>query len=227
MMSRAFMLAALAATLSGCSKSDDCARFYDKLVAAARKDQPDDAKILVDQRADNVAKCRKNIDKFEKDPGTKCVLATADGDADAVKHCIIEGRREGERRSPYSAKLDAVVAAAEAYYAAHGAFPIGKAKLLPAAGGAASDTGCCGGPKNVCQGTTAWASDPVWSALGFKLDGDQGYQYSYESVDGKTYRATAAGDTDCDGAIATFTADGSIANGKPVATITKPPSGTF
>src|SRR6266478_1926075 len=65
---------------------------------------------------------------------------------------------------------------------------------------------------------TDWTSDPVWTALEFQIDEPNLFHYSYES-DGKTFKATAVGDLDCDGKPSTYTLDGKSENGNPSVTL--------
>ena len=52
-------------------------------------------------------------------------------------------------------------------------FPIGKAAVLPPPDHPDFDAGCCNGTrKNMCAETSAWTTDPAWSALGFRVTGD-------------------------------------------------------
>jgi hypothetical protein len=107
-------------------------------------------------------------------------------------------------------------------FAENAAFTTGKAKTLPA-----GDT-CCKGEKGKCAVTTEWATDPVWKALEFSIDEPTLYRYTYESTDGKSFTATAVGDTDCDGQNATFTLTGKLDQaGNPTVDLQKPPAGQY
>jgi len=52
----------------------------------------------------------------------------------------------------------------------------------------------------------------VWKQLGFSVDDPHYYSYRYQS-DGKTFKATAYADLDCDGQASTFTLEGSVGAG--------------
>jgi hypothetical protein len=97
-------------------------------------------------------------------------------------------------------------------------FPKGKVGPTPAGT-------CCGQPNAKCPTSPADWNDPVWQELEFSIDEPTIYQFSYES-DGRSFTATATGDADCDGELATYTLTGTIdASGNPAVTLTKPPPG--
>ena len=108
-------------------------------------------------------------------------------------------------------------------------------RLLPANNGYSDNAGgCCYGKSdgqkvdNKCPVSKEWASDPVWSALGFSIDGASAYRYQYDGKDGNSFTVTAVGDLDRDGQPATFTLTGKLdAAGNPSVDLTKPPAGTF
>ena len=96
-------------------------------------------------------------------------------------------------------------------------FPKGKVGPTPSAA-------CC--PTTCAPSPAAW-SDPVWKELDFTIDEPTHFQYSYDS-DGKTFTATAVGDTDCDGQNATFTLTGKLdAAGNPTVDLQKPAAGQY
>ncbi|HEY1812493.1 MAG TPA: hypothetical protein VGG74_09120 [Kofleriaceae bacterium] len=96
-------------------------------------------------------------------------------------------------------------------------FPAGDAALVPAGS-------CCSQPDHACAvDPAAFASDPIWSKLGFTIGGPTRYQYRYHS-DGKTADVEAIGDLDCDGSAATWSLHASGANG-PSFDIRPPPPG--
>ena len=96
-------------------------------------------------------------------------------------------------------QLGKVSRAALRVYESTSAFPIGTAATLPPAG-------CCGNPNNKCLpvAKATWAADPVWAALGFSIEEQTLFQYSYTG-DAAQVTATAVGDLDCDGARETST----------------------
>jgi hypothetical protein len=128
---------------------------------------------------------------------------------------------------------------AKAAFGATGAFPIGKAALLPVNATQNGGNNCCGGHggtagapghdvTNHCTADpVAFARDPVWHALDVSIDEPSVYQYDYQS-DGKTFTARAIGDADCDGTSATFELHGSVdASGKPHVELVKPAPGVY
>ncbi len=217
---------AISLLLVGCHKPDECERLFDKMLSAAKTHGAGVAAEALSEKDQGIAGCRKDIEHVRSDPMAKCMLdAPTD---EAYEACSKQFPDTFTKRNPNDPQLDVIAQRAEAYFAAHGKFPIGKAAVLPPPNHPDFAAGCCSGTrKNMCAETGAWATDPTWSALGFRVTGDSFYSYSYESADGTTYHATATGDLDCDNAVATFTADGSIASGKPVSKLTKPPAGTF
>jgi hypothetical protein len=170
-----------------------------------------------------IDQCRKDHDKFVADPVMKCVL-DASGDS-AVAACMQKGMEDYTSKSKATEAgllLNRLGKSAKRVFAETSAFPIGKAKTLPA-----GDT-CCKGEKGKCPVTTDWTSDPVWKALEFSIDEPTLYRYSYESTDGKSFTATAVGDTDCDGQNATFTLTGKLdAAGNPTVDLQKPAAGQY
>lgn len=198
-----------------CKKGDDCQQVFDKMSKSMKELSGMQDKFL-DQ-------CRKNHDKFVADPVMKCVL-DASGD-DAVNKCMKKGFDDyagASKSSEAALQLNKIGKNAKVAFATNGAFPTGKAKTLPA-----GDT-CCKGDKGKCAVTTDWASDPVWKALDFSIDEPSLYRYSYESADGKSFTATAVGDTDCDGQNATFTLTGKVdQGGTPSIDLQKPPAGQY
>jgi hypothetical protein len=106
-------------------------------------------------------------------------------------------------------------------YITESAFPKGKVGPSPS-------KPCCGSdPSNKCQPDPATWADPVWKALDFEINEPHMYRYSYESTDGTSFVATAAGDLDCDGQEAVWTLKGTVDNGNPVTEITQPPAGEY
>src|SRR5438445_4054055 len=118
--------------------------------------------------------------------------------------------------------LNGIAKDAKAAYVETAQFPKGKTATLPESAGAA----CCEGPGHKCSVSTAWASDPVWSALRFSIDEPTLFRYSYESTDGQSFTATAVGDLDCDGTTITYTVTGTAKDGNPSTTLVEPAPGT-
>lgn len=119
-------------------------------------------------------------------------------------------------------ELDSIGRQADAYYAEHGSFPVGKADLTPA-------QDCCSQPGAQCTVNDADFSQGVWKDLDFQLfETKTRFRYSYESTDGKTFVAKAVSDADCDGEPATWEMHGSVdASGTPHHDLVNPPSGSY
>lgn len=203
--------------VSACKKGDDCTQVFDKMASAMKE--------VAGVKDKFIEQCRKDHDKFVADPQMKCIL-DASGD-DAVKACLTKAFKDYGSKSKAteaSLQLNRLGKALKLKYAENSAFPIGKSKTLPAGG---TGEGCCGTPDNKCAVSTEWATDPVWKALEFSIDDPSLYRYTYESTDGKTFKATAVGDTDCDGKAATFTLTGTADNGAPAVNLEKPPEGVY
>jgi len=201
----------------GCKKGDDCEQVFGKMSSAMKEVAGMKDKFL-DQ-------CRKDHDKFVADPAMKCII-DASGD-DAVRACLKKSFEDyGSKSKATEAALQLNKLGKNLKVAAvtNNAFPKGKAKTLPAA--ASGDT-CCGGDKGKCAVSTEWANDPVWKELDFQIDEPSLYRYSYESTDGQTFTATAVGDTDCDGKLATYTLTGKIEGGAATTNLVKPPDGVY
>ncbi len=209
---------ALVLLAGACKKGDDCEQAYSKMSSA----MPDMAKA--DLKDKFVDQCRKDHDKFAADPDMKCILA-ASGD-DAVKACLKKGfedYRSKSKATEAAMQLNKLGKQLKIAFNETGAFPTGKAKTLPAATGES----CCGSPDNKCAVSTEWVTDPVWKGLEFTIDEPTLYRYTYESTDGKTFTATAVGDTDCDGKLATYKLTGTAEGGNPTVTLEKPPAGVY
>jgi hypothetical protein len=204
-------------SLGACKKGDDCEQVFTKM-ASTMKEMSGMKDKFVDE-------CRKNHDKFVKDPMMKCVL-DASGDS-AVADCMKKSFEDyGAKSKKTEAMLQLNKLAKDAKVAAvtNNAFPTGKAKTLPAGNGGTET--CCGGDKGKCAVSAEWAADPVWKALEFSIDEPTLYRYTYESKDGKSFTATAVGDLDCDGKTATYTMTGTIdASGNPSTNLTTPGPG--
>ncbi|MDO9019601.1 MAG: hypothetical protein Q7V43_21930 [Myxococcales bacterium] len=71
--------------------------------------------------------------------------------------------------------------------------------------------------------TSTWMRDPGWRALGFTISGPHRYQYRVETTDPmRGFTATAIGDLDGDGVLATFSLRAFVSDGeirRPVAEV--------
>lgn len=113
-------------------------------------------------------------------------------------------------------QLDWLARNAKAYFVEKGHFPIGRTQALP-------PWSCCPAKCGVIP-YQVWAADPVWAALEFNIEWATQVQYSYESLDGKTFRAKAVREPKCDGVRTEFVLEGSInGNGDPVVSLIEPP----
>ena len=71
-------------------------------------------------------------------------------------------------------------------------------------------------------------TDTTWSAMGFSVGEESAYTYTYNGTAATVFDAYAIGDTDCDGAMATFTLHGTLDQaGNPSVLLTKPAAGTY
>jgi hypothetical protein len=122
------------------------------------------------------------------------------------------------KKSESMIQLDKIGKRATIEHNMNGAFPIGSAPLTPA-------TACCAqnfGGKRKCGPDPSQFATPVWRALDFQLDAPHYYQYTYESTDGQSFRATAVGDLDCDGVTVTYVLEGEIVDGTPRTRLEEP-----
>jgi len=164
--------------------------------------------------------CKAPDAKDDREKLIACVNAASNDDA--VRECWFpkptdEGRDSGPtRKSEAAIYLNKLGKNAKVEWATSAEFPKGKAGVLPPA--------CPCGHK--CPVTDAWSKDPIWTALDFQIDEETHYTYTYES-DGKTFRATASADLDCDGTRAEYVLTGvGNPNGAEV-TLVPPPQGTY
>ena len=202
----------LSLLLVACSKKsgDKCDRVIAKSmkvlgeIAALRG-----AKLGDEEKQHLIAQCKKAVKAGHPDPQIDCVLAAAD-DA-GVRKCYIKGYEDYLARSKEieaQLQLTTLGNRAREVFTEKSEYPKGKVGPTPA-------TPCCGEPTKQCTATDAMWSDPVWQALGFRVEGAFLFQYSYES-DGKTFTATATGDVGCTGKPTTTTLTGKIgADGAP------------
>ena len=106
------------------------------------------------------------------------------------------------RRSEEEAQLATLSHRARTYFIEKQSFPIGRSQTMP-------PWSCCPAACGVVP-KQAWAADPIWAALDFSVDHPTQVQYSYESVDGQTFRVTAVRDPKCNGVLSTLVIKGSI-----------------
>ena len=203
------------AVLAGCSKGDDCERLVDKMLPVLKETGAPEKALDRDKA---IGECRQNIDKVKNDPTMKCMLDA--NDKDAVKACMKIGMEDyvkKGRKSEAALQLNKLGKNLKMAYMEKAEFPKGKAKMLPAAT-------CCGQPNNKCAVVphAEWAADPIWAALDFEIDEPNLFQYGYES-DGKTFKAIAVGDLDCDTTMITYVLDGSVVDGNVTTKLTEPP----
>ena len=203
------------AVLAGCSKGDECERLVDKMLPVLKETGAPEKALDRDKA---IAECRQNIDKVKSDPTMKCMLDA--NDADAVKTCMKTGMQDyvkKGRKTEASLQLNKLGKQLKMAFIDKSEFPKGKAKMLPAAT-------CCGQPNNKCAVVphAEWAADPIWAALDFQIDEPNLFQYGYES-DGKTFKAIAVGDLDCDTTMITYILEGSAVDGNVTTKLTEPP----
>ncbi|MBA3457486.1 MAG: hypothetical protein H0T42_30675 [Deltaproteobacteria bacterium] len=182
--------------------ADDCATLVEKLRPVLSDQlQPKDFD-------DMLVECRRDHD-HKDDPVFQCVLAAVD--SPAVRTCVgIEEQRrsDGSRRINEAAlRLNVIAKNAKTWYVTNAGFPVGKVGPTPS-------TPCCQQPAMKCAVSPEWGKLPVWPDLDFAMDEQHRFRYGYES-DGKTARAYAIGDLDCDGVEITYrlelTGDGTTA----------------
>lgn len=123
------------------------------------------------------------------------------------------------KRSEAELQLAKIKLNAKASYNIDASYPVQSAVLTPA-------TDCCSqnsdGKKRCAADPTDWAVGG-WEALGFQIDEPFFFQYEYAGdASGNAYTAWAVGDLDCDTDAIAFTLVGSVFNGNPTSTLTKP-----
>jgi hypothetical protein len=125
-----------------------------------------------------------------------------------------ESRMKVCRMSPAMVELNRIATQAKLYFERNGSFPRGQSTIeLPRT--------CC---PQACRAVPAraFSTDPIWAALDFVIDRSSPFQFWYDG-DGRTFRAIAIGDRDCDGASVVYVLDGTSNDGVPATTITEPP----
>ena len=90
--------------------------------------------------------------------------------------------------------------------------------MLPGADG----TACAQSDKHFPV-STAWSSDPIWSALGFEVDEKNYFSYHWTSTSNTQAQALAVGDLDCDTTKITYQLNLNAAQ-EPAATYVEPPA---
>ncbi|MEO8843541.1 MAG: prepilin-type N-terminal cleavage/methylation domain-containing protein [Kofleriaceae bacterium] len=131
------------------------------------------------------------------------------------------------KTSEASLNLNKIGKAAKRVKGEIGTYPSVGGAMLPAASGS-----CCGGSggstsvNNKCTATPdAFMTDPGWSQLEFSVDEPSQYSYQYvpNGTAGSAFTAYAAGDTDCDSVLATFTMVGTTTTAGNAAVSIIPP----
>lgn len=211
---RTALLALLVTTACG-GKGDDCARFWDKSApvlakAGAGKPMPADAKDKF------LEQCRET-DKMKNDPVFKCVL-DANGEA-AVAECTTKAfssYMDKSKKTEAQLMLNRLGKMLKVAHAENAAFPIGKGGPTPA-------EPCCKGEGGKCPVDEAQWNVQPWQTLDFISSEPGRFQYTYESADGKSAKATAIGDLDCDGTTITYTLEMTVdETGNPKMNIVEP-----
>lgn len=123
------------------------------------------------------------------------------------------------KRSEAELQLAKIKTNAKASFNIDASYPVTSAALTPA-------QDCCtqnaDGQKRCAVAAADWAV-AGWQGLGFQIDDPFFFQYEYSGdASGTTYTAMAVGDLDCDTTAITYTLTGSVTNGNPTATLSKP-----
>ena len=112
-----------------------------------------------------------------------------------------------------------------------GTYPVEAGALLPhSTGTCCGDSGGTTQVNNKCTPTpNAFSDGAGWSHLEFSVDEPSIYSYQYAPLaSGSAFSAYAAGDADCDKAIATFTLVGTTTTaGNPAVKIVPPAAGLY
>ncbi len=227
---------ALAVSLAGCKKA--AAPSCDEALAKAAKvaTKLADKKVMADAVAacigdkwsDEVRSCVANI-KDEKD-AIACMSKSDDGERKGHKH--------SGGPSEAALELNAIGKMQKRAFGETSSFTVGNAAFLPT--GVSATNGCCGmkggtettpgtAINNKCKATpSAFKADPQWNAMGFSVDEESTYGYSFVGTSATSFTAYAIGDADCDSTPATFTLQGTVdAAGNPSVNLIKPPAGTY
>ncbi len=220
-------------TLAGCKGG--AAPSCDDALAKASKvaTKLSDKKVM----ADAVAACVG--DKWSDEMRTCVANIKSEDDASA---CMSGGGAKEHKRSSgvsgAAIELNAIGKMQKRAFGESSSFTVGNAAFLPT--GVNPKTGCCGmkggtesAPgatvNNKCPATpSAFKADPTWSAMGFSVDDESTYGFSFVGTSATSFTAYAIGDADCDTEPATFTLQGTIdAAGNPTVNLIKPPAGTY
>lgn len=120
------------------------------------------------------------------------------------------------KRSEAELNLGAIEKAAKVLVIENAAFPVGEVGLTPA-------QSCCelGARDRKCPADPSRWSDPIWAALDFMPYEPHYFQYAYRGT-ATGFVATAVGDLDCDGNMATYTLEGTMVDGVPQFNLTPP-----
>jgi hypothetical protein len=118
------------------------------------------------------------------------------------------------RHSEAEYNLKRLERAVKTHHIINAELPIGRAPLTPA-------KSCCEDPSGCYSADAEFSESAAWRQLDFEVYGSQDFQYSYES-DGRTFRAKAVGDSDCDGTEVVYELRIDIVDGNATGTITRP-----
>ena len=184
---------------------------------------------------DAVAEC---VDEKWPDAFRSCIADIKDEKDAAACVATSEGHMKKSKATEAGMELNAIGKMQKRNYGESSSFTVGNAAFLPT--GANAKTGCCGqkGGTESAPGTTvnnkcpatssAFKADPQWSAMGFSVDEESIYGYSFVGSSATSFTAYAIGDADCDGIPATFTLQGTIdAAGNPSVNLINPPAGVY
>ena len=93
-------------------------------------------------------------------------------------------------------------------------YPVVTAAAYPAAT-------CCGNPNNKCPVPATTPAE--WQQLEFQITEPNYFSYVYTgAADGRSFVATATGDTDCDTTTIVYTLNGTAVTGTPSVILTEP-----
>ncbi len=199
-----------------CKSGDECQQYWDRTADSMAK-LAGDKKLPADAKDKFLKECRDG-DRIKKDPMFRCVVDASGGDA--VKACMSKAFGDYMSKSKATEaklQLHKLGKLLKSAFVETSAFPVGKVGPTPA-------EPCCKGENHKCAANAEqWLTNPVWASLDFEMSDPSLFQYSYDSVDGKTATATAVGDLDCDGTMITYKLEMTAgADGMPAANIVEP-----